>query len=100
MFFNKNLKLLRKMTGNGLSQEKLAKALKITRSAIMTYESGRAEPKLIVLNRIAQYFNISIERLINVDLEKEIKVNETPFYLERKDNKSINSSTANINNGG
>lgn len=71
MFFSENLKYLRKYKNGGQSQENLAECLDITRAAIMAYESGRAEPRLEVLNKIAAYFEISLERLINTDLEKD-----------------------------
>ena len=67
MFFNKNLKYLRKKERN-LSQDALAEMLGISRSALVSYESGRAEPRLLVLIQIAHYFNISIEELVNRDL--------------------------------
>ncbi len=67
MFLNKNLKYLRESNGRQ-SQDALAIALEITRSAVSSYEDGRAEPKLEVMNRIAAYFNISLDQLLNVDL--------------------------------
>lgn len=67
MFLSKNLKHLRERNGKQ-SQENLANSLGITRSAISSYEDGRAEPKLVVMNKIAQYFNITLDQLLNVDL--------------------------------
>jgi transcriptional regulator with XRE-family HTH domain len=67
MFLSKNLKFLREQNSRQ-SQEALATALGVTRSAISSYEDGRAEPKLVVMNKIAQYFNISLDQLLNVDL--------------------------------
>ena len=73
MFFSENLKYLRKRKNGGQSQENLAACLEITRAAVMAYESGRAEPRLEVLNRIANYFDISLEKLINVNLTVELE---------------------------
>ncbi len=70
MFFSENLKYLRKHKNGGQSQENLAESLGLTRATIMAYESGRAEPRLAVLNKIALYFDISLEELINVHLAK------------------------------
>ena len=67
MFLSKNLKYLREQNKRQ-SQESLANALGITRSAVSSYEDGRAEPKLIVMNRMAIYFNVSLDQLLNVDL--------------------------------
>ncbi|WP_026998398.1 XRE family transcriptional regulator [Eisenibacter elegans] len=69
MFLSKNLKYLRERN-NRQTQENLADALGITRSAVSSYEDGRAEPKLVVMNRIAQYFNITLDQLLNVDLSR------------------------------
>ena len=71
MFFSENLKYLRKQKYGGQSQENLAACLDLTRAAIMAYESGRAEPRLEVLNKIANYFEISLEKLINSNLKAE-----------------------------
>lgn len=84
MFFSKNLKYLRKHQKDGISQEKLAKDIGITRAAIMAYESRRAEPKLLTLNKLARYFDISLERLINVDLEN-VDFEQKPAKEESRD---------------
>ncbi|MBT8196197.1 MAG: helix-turn-helix domain-containing protein [Bacteroidia bacterium] len=57
-----NLKNLRKQ--KGLTQEELAKELQIKRSLIGSYEEGRAEPKLETLQKIANFFEVSIDGLI------------------------------------
>lgn len=67
MFFSKNLRFLRERNGK-ISQEKLAKNIGMTRSAVSSYEDGRAEPKLEVLSAMAKYFNITVDQLINVNL--------------------------------
>jgi transcriptional regulator with XRE-family HTH domain len=69
MFFGKNLRYLREKNGKP-SQEKLGKQLGITRSAISSYEDGRAEPKFDTLNNIANHFNITVDQLLNIDLSK------------------------------
>ena len=67
MYLSKNLKYLREQNSRQ-SQENLANALGVTRSAISSYEDGRAEPKLVVMNKVANYFNITLDQLLNVDL--------------------------------
>ncbi|UZR93350.1 XRE family transcriptional regulator [Chondrinema litorale] len=69
MFFGKNLRYLRETNGKP-SQEKLGKQLGLTRSAISSYEDGRAEPKFDTLNTIANHFNVTVDQLLNVDLSK------------------------------
>lgn len=62
----KNIKLLRKR--KRLSQENLAQELGITRSAINSYENQLADPPITVLIKLADYFKISIDRLLKQDL--------------------------------
>lgn len=62
----------------GLSQEKLAKELGISRSALAGYEQGRRQPNFEIEETIADYFNIDLNTLRGLptpDLNKEeIKV--------------------------
>ncbi|WP_020527121.1 XRE family transcriptional regulator [Flexithrix dorotheae] len=86
MYFGKNLRFLREKHGKP-SQEKLGMKLGLTRSAISSYEDGRAEAKYEILNRISKYFNITVDQLLNVDLSKldesEIKQQkETDKYVK------------------
>lgn len=69
IFLKKNLRHLREREGK-ISQGKLAEAIGVTRSAISSYEDGRAEPKLYVLRNMANYFGITVDQLLNVDLAK------------------------------
>lgn len=44
----------------GYTQESVAAALNISRSAYSYYESGRSNPDSLTLNRIAQIFKVSV----------------------------------------
>lgn len=48
----------------GLTQEELAKALNISRSALSLYEIGKRDPDTETLKKIAEYFNVSIDYLL------------------------------------
>lgn len=61
-----NLKLLRKRAKR--SQEEVARALTITRSAYNSYENGIAEPGIDLLVRLGGFFSVSIDKLLKVDL--------------------------------
>ncbi|MCH8555172.1 MAG: helix-turn-helix domain-containing protein [Schleiferiaceae bacterium] len=63
-----NLKVLRKR--KRLSQEDLAQELELTRSTLSAYENQMAEPNVSTLLRIANYFKISLDRLLRQDLSK------------------------------
>lgn len=47
-----------------MSQFQLAKVLGIAASTLGMYETGKREPSLKVLNRIADYFNVSTDYLL------------------------------------
>ena len=66
--FSENIKLLRSQAG--ISQQKLADDLIITRVRFAKYEEGKSEPPFDILKRISNYFHVSIDILINVDLRK------------------------------
>ncbi|MEM7038306.1 MAG: LexA family transcriptional regulator, partial [Bacteroidota bacterium] len=63
---NKNIRYLRKQ--KGLTQEGLAKGIDVTRSVIGAYEEGRAEPKIKTMQRMVEFFGITLDQLIDVDL--------------------------------
>ena len=49
----------------GLSQQKVALDLFITREALSHYENGKREPTFELLRRMSAYYNVSIDYLIN-----------------------------------
>ena len=65
MEFHEKLQELRK--GRGLTQEELADALYVSRTAISKWESGRGYPSIDSLKEISQYFSVSIDDLLSTD---------------------------------
>ena len=63
-----NLKFLRKL--NGLSQQDLAKALSLPRTTLGDYERSHTEPNLAMLKKISKFFDVSLDQLIRVKLNK------------------------------
>lgn len=59
----KGLKAVRKE--RNLNQLKVAMDLNISREALSHYENGKREPSLDMLNKLSEYFNVSIDYLIN-----------------------------------
>lgn len=49
----------------GISQENLAAKCRISTRYLSTIETGRANPSLDVLDRLAQAFSISLEELLH-----------------------------------
>lgn len=63
MEFNEKLQNLRK--DKGLTQEELAEALYVSRTAISKWESGRGYPSIDSLKEIAKYFSVTIDELLS-----------------------------------
>ena len=60
--FAKNLKMIRKT--NKKSQRELSMHLGYGNTAIANYESGRNEPSIDNLIKIADYFGVSMDHLV------------------------------------
>ena len=78
MEFHEKLQELRKC--RGITQEELADALYVSRTAISKWESGRGYPSIDSLKEISHYFSVSIDDLLSTDTllsiaEKENKAN-------------------------
>ena len=65
MEFNEKLQELRKQ--RGLTQEELAQALYVSRTAISKWESGRGYPNIDSLKAIAKFFAVTIDELLSGD---------------------------------
>ena len=65
--FNFKDKLIELRKSRGMTQDELAKALKVARSTIGNYEKGLREPDFEMLEKLADYFNISMAELLDDD---------------------------------
>lgn len=65
-YFGTNIKLLRKR--KNLSQEDVAFTLALSRSTVKNYENNTASPKIDNLLAFSDFFNISIDTLLRIDL--------------------------------
>ena len=63
MDFNEKLQELRK--NRGMTQEELAEALYVSRTAISKWESGRGYPNIDSLKDISNFFSVSIDELLS-----------------------------------
>ena len=63
MEFNEKLKELR--SSRGLTQEELAEALFVSRTAISKWESGRGYPSIDSLREISDFFSVTIDELLS-----------------------------------
>lgn len=77
MEFHEKLQTLRK--SRGMTQEELAEALYVSRTAISKWESGRGYPSIDSLKEISSYFSVSIDQLLS---------GEKLIFIAEKENRS------------
>ena len=75
MEFNEKLQELRKQ--KGITQDELAAALYVSRTAISKWESGRGYPNIDSLKAIATYFSVSVDELLSADQLLTVAAEET-----------------------
>ena len=81
MEFHEKLQELRK--NRGLTQEELAEALFVSRTAISKWESGRGYPSIDSLKEISSYFSVSIDDLLSGE--------QLIFVAEKENQSNLNS---------
>jgi len=86
-----NLKYLRKL--RGWTQEEFATKLNIKRSLIGAYEEERADPRIDVLEIIADMFKLSLDELLLKDLSNSIN---TGSYLQKRRMQKMMSAERNL----
>lgn len=84
---NKNLKYLRKL--RGWTQEEFAQKLRIKRSLLGAYEEERAEPRIDVLEVVADMFKLTLDDL----LRKDVSDNKTSYISRRRAQKLVQGRT-------
>ncbi len=75
---NKNLKYLRKL--RGWTQEEFAQKLRIKRSLLGAYEEERAEPRIEILEIVADMFKLTLDDL----LRKDVSDTSTNYMAKRR----------------
>ena len=63
MEFNEKLQQLRKQ--KGLTQEALAEALYVSRTAVSKWESGKGYPGIDTLKMLARFFGVTVDELLS-----------------------------------
>ncbi|HSN59341.1 MAG TPA: LexA family transcriptional regulator [Ferruginibacter sp.] len=84
-----NLKYLRKL--RGWTQEEFAGKLNIKRSLLGAYEEERADPRLEVLEIVADVFKLSLDELLLKDLS-----NQSASYLMKRRQQKMMTADRNI----
>ena len=81
MEFNEKLQELRR--SRSLTQEELAEALFVSRTAVSKWESGRGYPSIDSLKEISRFFSVSIDDLICSDEMITVAENEKKEFAGR-----------------
>ena len=81
MEFNEKLQELRK--SRSLTQEELAEALFVSRTAISKWESGRGYPSIDSLREISRYFSVTIDDLICSEEMISVAENEKKVFADK-----------------
>ncbi len=76
--FSKNLKSLRSI--KNVSQQKVAEYLNITKQGYSLYETGNREPDYETLLKLGEYFDVTVDELLNDNLEN---IDENLVILNR-----------------
>ena len=80
MEFGEKLQELRKK--KGLTQEELAEALYVSRTAVSKWESGRGYPNIDSLKEISKFFSVSIDELLSSEKLLSIAEKENKFNIK------------------
>ena len=86
-----NLKYLRKL--RGWTQEEFANKLNIKRSLIGAYEEERADPRLDVLEIVADMFKLSLDELLLKDVSN---VGNSNSYLQKRRQQKMMTAERNV----
>ncbi|MDE7094773.1 MAG: helix-turn-helix domain-containing protein, partial [Oscillospiraceae bacterium] len=61
--FQDRIKLLRE--SHGLTKKEIAKAIEISERAYITYEYGQREPSMETIIKLAKYYNVTTDYLLD-----------------------------------
>ena len=86
---NKNMKYLRKL--RGWTQEEFANKLRIKRSLLGAYEEERADPRMDVLEAVADMFKLTLDELLRKDLSEA-----KGSYISKRRAQKLANGIANI----
>lgn len=61
--------ILQKRRERGITQEELAEFMMVTKASVSKWETGQSHPDILLLPKLATFFNISVDDLIGYDPE-------------------------------
>src|ERR1044072_9257011 len=87
------LQVIKNMTNlcklRGWTQEEFAQKLRINRSLLGAYEEERAEPRIDILEAVADMFKLTLDDL----LRRDVSDNKTSYLSRRRAQKMVNGRT-------
>lgn len=72
------------MKGQKVTQQQLASYLGVTRQSISLYVEGKRNPDIHVLKKISEFFNISADYLLGLELYDEVKDVQTDLMMNAR----------------
>lgn len=78
-------KLIELRKSRGLSQQQLAEALGLSRSAIGMYETGKREPDMDVLKIFSDFFMVDMNTLVSPPSDRTTELNELLETLRNRE---------------
>ncbi len=76
-------KLRKERLARQLTQTQLAKKFNVEKQTVSNWENGYRKPDLVTVSKLATFFDVSIDYLVDHDFVSE---NEIPLELKRNDN--------------
>ncbi len=81
---SKNIKRLRML--QNMSQEELSQKLFVSRQAVSSWENGRTQPDLEMIQKLSDLFGVQVEELLygekrNTKLEESVRTSKTLFMV-------------------
>ena len=73
--------ILQKRKERGITQEELAEFMMVTKASVSKWETGQSHPDILLLPRLATFFNISVDELIGYDPDLS-SVQIQKFYID------------------
>jgi transcriptional regulator with XRE-family HTH domain len=88
--FSTNLKYLR--CEYKLSQQQIADSIGIKQRTYSDYETGKSEPQLDVLKKLAKFFRVSLDVLVGFTLDIALNKEDRAFIKELSDKSEMGNA--------
>ena len=76
--------ILHKRKERGITQEELAEFMMVTKASVSKWETGQSYPDILLLPKLATFFNISVDELIGYDPDLS-PTQIQKFYIDLED---------------